>query len=80
MWKFQEFSITQNLIREIHLGDFRSAEFVHFNTFRGCDIGFFMSFLTFWKAGIYQINKIQNPADGKNGRFSTSRILKIDFT
>ena len=37
-------------------------------------------FLHFFKADIYQMNKLQTPWSGKNGSFGTSTILKIDFT
>ena len=39
-----------------------------------------MIFCTFWKAAIYQINKIQHPKNGKNNNFRPSRLSKVVFT
>ena len=75
MWKFHDFSITQ-ILREINLGDFRSAKSAILTHLEALKFDF-NEFLHFLKAEFYQINKIQSPKNGKNGRFRASRFSKI---
>ena len=52
-----------------------------FTIFEAFNFDFYET-LPFLEAEIYQINKIQNPAQqmAKNANFRTSRFSKIDFT
>ena len=78
MWKFHDCSITQ-ILREIKFGDTGSAKSAILTHLEALNFDFYELFY-FFKAEIYQINKTQNPKNGKNGRFRTSRLFKIDFT
>ena len=79
MGKFQNFPTITQILREINIGDFRSAKSAILTHFEALNYHF-DEFLHFLKAAIYQINRIQSPNDVKNGSFSTSRFSKIDFT
>ena len=59
MWKFQDFSITQNL-REINLRVSGSARTAILTYLEALHLDFYV-FLHFLKAEIDQINKIQSP-------------------
>ena len=78
MWKFQDFSITQ-ILREINFWDSQSAKSTIFTHLEAPDFDFF-GFLQFLKDEIYQNNKIPSLKKRKNGRFTTSRFSKIEFT
>ena len=78
MWKFHDFSITQTL-REFNFGNSKSAKAAISTHLDALNLDFY-KFLYFLKAEIYNISKIQRPLNGKNGRFRTSSLSKIDFT
>ena len=78
MWKFQDFSITQ-ILREINFWDSQSAKSAILTHLEAPDFDFF-GFLQFLKDEIYQNNKIPSLKKRKNGRFTTSRLSKIEFT
>ena len=63
MWKFHEFSITQNL-HEIKFGDSRSAKSTILTHLEALNLDFY-EFLHFLKAKINKINKIQSPKKDK---------------
>ena len=69
--------ITQ-ILREIRFEDYKSAYSAIFTHLEALNFDF-DEFLHFLKAEIYQSNKIHSSEKGKNGSFSISRILKIDF-
>ena len=66
-------------LREIKFRDSRSAKSVISTHLEALNFDFY-EILHSLKAEIYQINKIQNPQNGKNGNFRTYRVPKIDFT
>ena len=66
------------ILREINFGDSRSAKSAILTHLEAVNFDFY-EFLHFLKAEFYQINKIQSPKNGKNGRFRASRFSKIDF-
>ena len=78
VWKFHNFSITQNL-REINFGDSRSAKFAISTHLESLYFDFYEC-LHYLKVGMGQINQIQSPLNGKNATFRTPRCSKIDFT
>ena len=57
MWTFHGFSITQ-ILREINFGDSQSAKSAVLTHLEASNFDY-SEFLHFWKAAIYQINKIQ---------------------
>ena len=59
MWKFHEFSITQDL-REINYGDSIGAKAAILTDLEALSFNFY-EFLHFLNAEIHQINKIQCP-------------------
>ena len=63
VWKFHDFSITQ-ILREINFVDSRSAKSAILTHLEPLNLDFYESLL-FFKAYIYQINKIQIPKISK---------------
>ena len=67
VWKFHNFAITQ-ILREINFDDSKSAKSAILTHLEILNFEF-DEFLTFLKAEIYQINKIQSHKNGKNVSF-----------
>ena len=72
------FFITQ-ILRKIKFGDSRSAKSAIFTHLEALNFDFY-EFFHFFKAEIYQINKIQSPKNDKKCTFRTFRFANIDFT
>ena len=72
------FSITQ-ILREIKIGDFRSAKSAIFTHLEALNLDIY-DFFHFFKAEIDQIKKFQSHQNVKKDSFSILRNLNIDFT
>ena len=78
VWKFHDFSIAQ-ILRETEFEDSSSAKSQTITHLEAVNLDFY-EFLHLLEVEIDQMNKIQNPKNGRNGSFRHSRFFKIDFT